>query len=269
MQTDVSIRAPRKRPQRARGRSWAHAWHDTNLRAWIYQAVVIIAVIALGAFLIGNAQRALSEQGISTGFGFLSANAGFEIGEKLIAFSSSDSFLRAYGVALLNTLKVSIASIVLATIIGVFAGLGRLSQNWLLQRISTLYVEVFRNTPQLVQLIFWYVVITRLPAPRQAVSINDMAFLSNRGLSIPWWSHDVAPWVLLLAGIAAMLILWQGLKLAYERRKRSGRKQPVAYAAACAVALLPILYVVAFGPSSKPHACAEGVQLPRWNDGLA
>lgn len=249
MQTTTSPRAPGKRPSGEPRLSWSRAWHNSHLRGWIYQAGVLISVIALGAYLIGNAQQSLSQQGISTGFGFLTGSAGFEIGEKLIEYGSSDSFLRAYGVALLNTLKVAVASIVLATVLGVVAGLGRLSRNLLVQRISSVYIEVFRNTPQLVQLIFWYTIITRLPGPRQAISIDDWAFLSNRGLSIPWWVNDAAPWLLLLSILAAIALLLPALRWAYRRRKLTGRAQPLAYAAALAFAALPLLILGLFGPS--------------------
>jgi len=166
--------------------SLRNAWNNVHTRAWIYQLLVVAGLLGLGAYLIGNAQHALSKQGISTGFSFLGARAGFEIGEKSIAFSSTDSFLRAYGVAILNTLKVSAASILLATVVGVAVGLGRLSANPLVRKLASIYVEVFRNTPQLIQLVFWYTLIANLPRPREAFSLGGMAFLSNRGLTLPW-----------------------------------------------------------------------------------
>jgi general L-amino acid transport system permease protein len=152
--------------------------------------MVVAGVLALGAFLIHNAQDALGKQGITTGFGFLANPAGFEIGERLIAFDSTDSLLRALGVALLNTLKVAAASIVLATILGVVVGVGRLSSNLLAHKLASAYVEVFRNTPQLVLLIFCYTLLTKLPGPRAAISVGDVAFLSNRGLAMPWIGGD-------------------------------------------------------------------------------
>jgi general L-amino acid transport system permease protein len=186
-------------PHAARHLSLANFWHDVRVRAWLYQAMAVTGVIALGAFLLGNAQDALHKQGITTGFAFLANPAGFQIGEHLIAFDSTDTFLRAYGVALLNTLKVAAASIVLATIIGVIVGVGRLSSNLLARKLASAYVEVFRNTPQLVLLVFCYTLLTKLPAPRTAISVGDVAFLSNRGLAMPWvagdgaWLHITVP----------------------------------------------------------------------------
>jgi general L-amino acid transport system permease protein len=220
-----------------------------GVRSWIYQAVVLIGVIALGSFLVGNAQEALGKQGISTGFGFLGSDAGFEIGEQLIAFQSTDSFLRAYGVAVLNTLKVSVVSVVLATLIGIIVGVGRLSSNLLWRKFASIYVEVFRNTPQLVQLIFWYALITKLPHPRQAFSLGDIAFLSNRGLSIPWLSDAFAPWLLLVAIVASALASCAMLRLVDRRRKRTGQRQPVALMLGMAVAALPVIVAILLGPS--------------------
>lgn len=248
MQTAAVLsRRPPRLPVRQR-LSWKSAWHDLGVRSWIYQAVVLISVIALGSFLIGNAQEALSKQGISTGFAFLGNDAGFEIGEHSIAFQSTDSFLKAYGVALLNTLKVSVASIALATLIGVIVGLGRLSSNLMWRKFASIYVEVFRNTPQLVQLIFWYTLITKLPHPRQAFSFGDMAFLSNRGLVMPWLTNDLAPWLLLAAVLASCFLLWAMLGLIDRRRRKSGRKQPVVLVLGLMAAAVPIALAMLLGP---------------------
>ncbi|CAN5459806.1 amino acid ABC transporter permease [soil metagenome] len=170
--------------------SLSSVWHDVRLRSWIYQAIVVVGVLLVGGLLFNNAQLALARQGITTGFGFLANPAGFEIGDRFVAFDSADSFLRAYAVAVLNTLSVAAATIVLSTIIGVTVGVARLAPNRLARRTASFYVEVFRNTPQLVLLIFIYTVMTKLPAPRSALSLADVAFLSNRGLSLPWLGTD-------------------------------------------------------------------------------
>ncbi len=202
--------ASRERYSRARrSLSFSGLWNNVAVRSWIYQLVIIAGVIGVGTFLIANAQNALSKQGISTGFGFLQQRAGFDIGETSIAFSSSDSFLKAYGVAVINTLKVAAASIVLATIVGVVVGIGRLSKNLLLNKLAAGYVEIFRNTPQLLQLIFWYTIITNLPRPRDAISIGGVFFLSNRGLSYPWFesAHYALLFGAFLAGCVAAWFL--------------------------------------------------------------
>ena len=132
----------------------------------------------------------LEERRIASGFGFLGREAGFEIGESaFLRYDASDSYLRALFVGLTNTLAVAIVGIVLATILGTFIGLFRLSKNFLLRTLSAAYVEFIRNVPLLVQLFFWYAVITEgMPGPREALSPLPGVFLSNRGLFFPSFS---------------------------------------------------------------------------------
>lgn len=179
-------------------------WHNKRSRALIYQVLVIGLVLAAGAYLFANAQAALARQGIQTGYGFLALPAGFDIGDSMIAFSPSDSFLRAYAVAILNTLKISVVAIAFATVLGLLFGIGRLSRNLLFRKLSTAYVEFFRNTPQLVQLIFWYTIITNLPRPRDSWTLGDAVFVSNRGLVMPWpsqWSGTIVILASLITGL--------------------------------------------------------------------
>lgn len=239
----MTTRRPRPLPGPA-SFSLRNAWHDVHARAWIYQVLVVLAVVGIGAWLIGNAQHALAKQGIATGLAFLGKAAGFEIGDKPIAFSSSDSFLRAYGVAILNTLQVSVAGMVLATVVGVLVGVGRLSPNLLVRKLASIYVEVFRNTPQLVQLVFWYLLITRLPRPRDAFSVDDVFFISNRGFSMPWTASNATPWLLLLAVIASAALAWFARQWVARRRLRVGRREPLLTWLAPVLAILPPLLVV-------------------------
>jgi len=229
----------RRHPARAPF-SLLNAWNDVNTRAWIYQALVVAGILGLAAYLIANAQHALAKQGISTGFSFLESRAGFEIGEKSIAFSSTDTFLRAYGVAILNTLKVSGASILLATVVGVAVGLGRLSSNPLMRKLASIYVEVFRNTPQLIQLVFWYTLIANLPRPRQALSLGESVFLSNRGLAVPWLADASAAWVLVAAVLAALAAGGAARALCARLARRRGRPVPGATLLALVAAALPL-----------------------------
>ena len=202
-------------------------WHNVGFRNVGYQALVVAAILGTAVYLVGNAQTAMEQRGIATGFGFLLDEAGFDIGEAPIAFDSGDTFLRAYAAAVLNTLKVSVFSIVLATILGVVLGIARLSRNVLIAKLSSAYVEIFRNTPQLVQIIFWYTVITQLPPPRQALSLFDLAFLTNRGFIVAWPEpHRAYLWALLAlagAGLAAVFLL----RWAESSRRRHGRRLPV------------------------------------------
>jgi general L-amino acid transport system permease protein len=184
--------------------------YSGRIRAWAYQVLLVAAIVWIFYALVQNTQEALQARGISTGFGFLARQAGFAIGESLIPFTSSDSFARAFLAGVLNTLKVAAVSVVFATLLGVLAGIARLSPNWLLRAISTTYIEVFRNTPQLVQIVFWYTLMTLLPGPRQAFQTPGGAFLSNRGLQMPWLADESAAGIIVAAaviGFIAMLVL--------------------------------------------------------------
>ena len=142
----------------------------------------------LGAwYLVSNALENLEARRIASGFGFLWREAGFEIGETtFLSFSAADAYLKALAVGLLNTFRVALLAIVFATMLGVIIGLARLSLNWLLAKIAAGYVEVMRNVPLVVQLFFWYAVITEsLPAPAEALNPLPGVFLSNRGLAFP------------------------------------------------------------------------------------
>ena len=197
-------------------------WHSASFRAVALQALVIVVVIGGAAFMIDNAMVALARRGISTGFGFLTREAGFPIGEGLIPFNSEDTYVRAYAAAILNTLKVSAIAIILATLIGVVIGIARLSTNWILARLAAAYVELFRNTPQLVQIVFWYTVVTLLPHPRQALNPFGDVFLSKRGLALPWPEAHPA-WWWMFAALAAALIVAAWLARRAARQRREGK----------------------------------------------
>jgi general L-amino acid transport system permease protein len=158
-----------------------------RVRSILYQAL-LAAVVGFGAwYFASNTAENLWQRRIASGFGFLAREAGFEIGETtILSFDGSDSYLKAIAVGFLNTLRVSALAIVFSTLLGVSLGLARLSVNWLLAKLAAGYVEVIRNVPLVVQLFFWYSVITEiLPAPAEALSPLPGVFLSNRGLAFP------------------------------------------------------------------------------------
>ncbi|HEX7221525.1 MAG TPA: ABC transporter permease subunit [Burkholderiales bacterium] len=155
-----------------------------------YQAAAILAAVFVAWFLISNTMQNLEERRIASGFGFLQRESGFEIGESFfMRYSAADSYLRAIVVGLVNTLAVAVIGIVFSTILGTFIGLFRLSKNFLLRTLSVAYIEFIRNVPLLVQLFFWYAVITEgMPGPREALSPLPGVFLSNRGIFFPTFS---------------------------------------------------------------------------------
>lgn len=206
-------------------RAW---WHDRRVRAVLYQVLVVGVVVLLAAYLVSNTLANLASRNIATGFGFLDREAGFGISESLIPYKPADSYLRAIAVGLLNTLNVSIVGIILATAIGTVAGVARLSRNWLVARIATLYIEVLRNVPVLLQLFLWYALITEgLPSPRQAFNPLPGVFLSNRGFQFPLPAPDPA-YALAAAALVLGLVAAAGLaRWARLRQERTGEPFPV------------------------------------------
>jgi len=160
-------------------------------RAWFSQAALLAAAGLALWFFASNTAHNLETRKIASGFAFLWREAGFEIGESgAIAYGAADSYLRALGIGLWNTFRVAAIGVLLATLLGTLIGLARLSPNWLLAKLAAAYVEVIRNVPLLVQLFFWYAMITEnLPDPRDALQPLADVFLSNRGIAFPTpWS---------------------------------------------------------------------------------
>lgn len=233
---DAGLSLPKlPQPRRRRG------WYSLRTRQLAYQVVAVAVVVGLLGYFLSNAADALRRQGIASGFGYLWTEAGFGIGEGLIAFSPSDTYLRAFLVGLGNTFKVSVVAIVAATAIGLVVGLMRLSPNLGVAKLAAVYVELFRNTPQLLQIILWYWLITRLPGPRQAMSLGAGLWLSNRGLAYPWPAdHPGWIWTGAMLGVAVVagiaLAAW-----ARRRQARTGRRLALGRFVAAMLVGLPIL----------------------------
>ncbi|MEZ5860646.1 MAG: amino acid ABC transporter permease [Geminicoccaceae bacterium] len=218
-------------------------WRNPTIRGVIAQALVLVLLLALVWYLVHNTLTNLDERSIRTGFGFLDQEAGFAIGESLIAFAPTDSYGRALLVGLLNTLRVSLIGIVLATLIGVVVGIARLSGNWLVARLASVYVEVTRNIPLLLQLFFWYTVVTQLlPAVREALEPLPGVVLSKSGLQFPVVIGDPAHLpvlgVLALSVVAAFVYR----RYAFRRQLETGQ-EPRLLLPMLAIICLPALAV--------------------------
>jgi general L-amino acid transport system permease protein len=184
----------------------------------LMQAAVLGALLLAMVWLVANVQSNLERQNINSGFGFLSERAGFGINQTLIDYTEDSSFGRVLTVGLLNTLLVSVLGVFFATVLGFSLGVARLSSNWLINKTAMVYVEIFRNVPLLLQIMFWYFgVLRNLPTPRQAVSFGDAIFLSNRGIVVPaieagsgagWYAAALA------IGLAAFIWLRRRARLA-------------------------------------------------------
>ncbi|AUL17291.1 amino acid ABC transporter permease [Bordetella bronchiseptica] len=224
-------------------------WNDPGLRAVVYQCVALVVVALVAWFLVSNTLHNLSVRNIATGFGFLDREAGFAIGETPIAYSPSDTYGRAILVGVLNTLRVAVIGIVLATLLGTLIGIGRLSKNWLVARLTSIYVEVMRNVPLLLQLFFWYALITEnMPGPRQAHNPLPGVFISNRGVRVPSLEGNALDWMLggLALAIVAIIVLGHWGR---KRQEATGRIFPLGRAAIALLIGLPIVGWLASGAS--------------------
>jgi len=157
-----------------------------NSAFWL-QCLLGLALAALVLLVFRTTSANLELLGVQSGFDFLSEKAGFSISQHLIPYSEDSSVLAALGVAILNTLLLAVFCIALASALGLLVGVGRLSSNWLVSRLSLAYLELFRNIPVLLQIFFWYYVALRaLPSFQDSLFITDYLVLNNRGLYFPF-----------------------------------------------------------------------------------
>jgi general L-amino acid transport system permease protein len=195
-------------------------WRNVRFLRFAGQAIFVVALVVVAREAFLNLEFGVERQGVDLSFDFLERRAGFAIKEG-IAYSPSQSLFKAYTVGVVNTIVVSLTGIILATAVGLVIGVGRLSPNWLVRKIAQVYVEVIRNVPVLVQVIFWYVaVVLALPVIEGGVSIGGAAFISNRGTALPWFRLEPGSgvWVLFLGG--AVVAGW----LAWRWRTRMGER---------------------------------------------
>ena len=161
-------------------------WRDVRVLTVLSQIVFVIVLALVAGFFYTNLTSAMRQRGLVAGFDFLQRESGFEIGEGLIPYKPSDLYGHAFVVGLLNTLMVSVVGIFFATILGVLTGVARLSSNWLINRIAATYIEIIRNTPLLVQLVFVYFgVFVKLPPVRDSLEFGGAFFANQRGVILP------------------------------------------------------------------------------------
>ncbi|MBD2677876.1 MULTISPECIES: amino acid ABC transporter permease [Nostoc] len=162
-----------------------------DYRIWkiVGQFFAVFLIVVIVVILWENLNRNLQQLGIQFGFDFLKQQASFVIGETPISYKPTDTYSRALWVGLINSLRVAIAGIFLTTIVGITAGIARLSDNWLVRNITMVYVEAFRNTPLLLQLLFWYfAVFLSFPKTENKISLWGFISLSQSGLELPWFT---------------------------------------------------------------------------------
>jgi general L-amino acid transport system permease protein len=235
--------------------------YDPRVRGIVVQILVLVLLVAAVAWIVDNTVTNLRRANVASGFDFLNGRAGFDISTSTIAYSSDSTYSRALLVGLINTIKVAAAGIVTATLLGFIVGVGRLSRNWLVRKICTVYVEIFRNIPPLLVIFFWYFgVLSVLPAPRDSVelgiplSFTDAesflsfgTFLNNRGLFMPAPIWGEGAWLIGLAVLVALAMIWFVRRAARIRQEATGQQFPVFWTSLALLFGLPLLAYFAAG----------------------
>jgi general L-amino acid transport system permease protein len=223
-------------------------YNRPKIRAVFYQFLLLATVVWLGYEFALNAKANLDALKIASGFGFLDNTAGFAVNQSLIPYNESDTYGRVFLVGLLNTLLVAGIGIVLATILGFFIGIARLSRNWLLARLAEAYVELIRNLPLLFQLLFWYLaVLGALPGPRQSISLFGEVFLNNRGVIVPAPVAGKGAGAV-VAVFAVSVVAIVALKLWARRlQMRTGRQVPLLWISLALLVVPSLVVLIATG----------------------
>ena len=212
-------------PEFPRRKRLSFSLNRQQLTGLLWQILVVGIAIAAIAWLWSNALHNLSVRRISTGFAFLGREAGMPIADSWLAYSPKNTYLRAFIVGVANTLRVAAIGIVLATVLGTLIGIAKLSSNWLLSRLAAIYVEVLRDVPLLLQLLFWYVLMQGLPAARVAWKPIEGVFLSNRGLVLPSIPIEEANLSVIAAAAAGLVALYLVRRRLVARQMADGQSR--------------------------------------------
>ena len=226
--------------------------NDPKVRGFFFQIVVVVILFALVYWIVGNTIENLRRSNISSGFDFLRGRAGFDVSSSLIGFDSDSTYARGLVVGFLNTLLVAVCGIVTASIIGFTIGVGRLSHNWLIRKICTVYVEIFRNIPPLLVIFFWYFgVLSVLPQPRASIElglplggenfISFGAFLNNRGFFLPKPVWGEGAWLIAVGFVVAVALTFFVARRARIRQAATGEQFPVFLTGFALIVGLPLL----------------------------
>ncbi len=197
-------------------------WRHVRVIQWATQVISAVVVVALVVWFFTNMVNAIQDRDIPHGFSFLSREYQTPIGEHFLPYESSDTFLYALGVGIVNTVVVAVAGVILATLLGLFIGVARLSTNWIVSKLATVYIEFFRNVPLLVQLFFWFYIVLALPTIREGYVIGGLFYVNNRGISLPWPQASDYTVALVWLG-AAIVALGVGLAANKRLSRREAR----------------------------------------------
>ncbi len=217
-------------------------WNDPKTRSIFFQALLVLVLLFLGYEIVSNTIANLQRLNKDFGFDFLKRTAGFDIIQTLVPYTSASNFGTALYVGFLNTVLISVLSIIAATIIGFVVGLMRLSKNWLASRIATLYIEVFRNVPLLLWIFVFYSAIRQpLPDVRNALSLFSSFFLSKKGLMMPKPLFGDGAWIALAGLVVAIVLAIVIARWSKARQAATGQPFPVFLTSLALILGLPLL----------------------------
>ena len=230
-------------------------WLDPNKRAILFQILSIGVVGLIIYYLASNTVVNLQKQSIATGFGFLNKEAAFEIGESLIPYSAANTYIRALLVGALNTIKVAFVGIVVTILLGTIIGVARLSTNWLVAKLSAIYIEVMQDLPILLQLVFWYAIFYEsLPPPSEALCPGAGIYLCKRGVAFTIPEAHPAHLFMLFAFLGACVAAYFIRRWARKRQERTGQYFPVFRVSLALLIGLPFIVWLAAGSPMKMNA---------------
>ena len=225
-------------------------WRNEKSREIIVQIFVLFCIGWILSWLIANVDANFKALGKDISFEFLFIPAGYDINQYLIDYNNRDSHLRAGIVGLLNTGLVAVFGIILATVLGVFLGIIRLSKNWLASKLAYWYIEFSRNVPILLHILLWHgIIINTLPHPKKALNLGDLTFLSNRGFYIPKPLTENGIELVYLFLIIAIIFAVLFFKYARRKQDLTGLQYPVFWINLSVIILLP---TIAFFISGMP-----------------
>ncbi len=233
-------------------------WRNVVALRWIVQIVSAVVVLSTIALFLLNVAREIEARDIPFGFTFVNRAAQIPIGEAVIPYQPSDSYWYGLVVAGLNTVRASVLGVILATAIGILVGVARLSPNWLLSRIALAYIEVFRNIPLIVQLLFWLTIVLTLPRVVEGYVIADAIFINNSGLFLPWFEAQAGfwPWALITAiGVALAVYAFRRLS---RREIETGQPSYPLLAASVIAVGLSLVALLILGPLAIDIPQIEG-----------
>jgi general L-amino acid transport system permease protein len=222
--------------------------YDPKVRSIFFQVVLLLVLILGIWWIVDNTIENLRRSNISTGFDFLRGRAGFDISDRLVEYTSDSTYGRAILIGFLNTLLVAVTGIITATILGFIVGVMRLSRNWLLRKIATIYVEVFRNIPPLLVIFFWYLgVLSILPAPRDSIVLPFSSYLNSRGFYFPRFLWGDGSWLIVAGLVVGVGLSWFVARRARARQMATGQQFPVLWTSLALIIGFPLLGFVLAG----------------------